>query len=53
MWLPACPGGTAAGNVDTAPHPLVGGSSLGLITFLSSGALDLYVSLVVNDLLQR
>lgn len=53
MWLLAFLGGTVAGNVGTAPHPLVEGSSIVLIIFLSSGGIDLYVLLVVNDLLQR
>lgn len=53
MWLLAFHGGTVAGNVDLAPYPLVEGSSIVLIIFLSSGAVDLYVLLVVNDLPQR
>lgn len=51
MWLLAFLGVTIVGNVDTAPHPIVEWSSIVLIIFLSSGAVDLSMLPVVNDLL--
>lgn len=51
IWLLALLGVTIVGNVDTAPHPVVEWSSIILIFFLSSGAVDLYMLPVVNDLL--
>lgn len=53
MWLLPFLGVTVADNVDTVPHPLMEGSSVVSIIFLRSGAVDLSVLLVVNDLLQK
>lgn len=51
MWLLAFLGVTLIGNVDPAPHPIVEWSSIVLIIFLSSDAVDLSMLPVVNDLL--